>query len=212
MSSNADPPYHALGYAPPLDFYNPLQDLSLAPEERARVFAGWVSGYYTHGESPSELEYRTAAAEPRPTMLTMSPEFVRSALCRGPGEPGGSDACLLHEGIHHGLFASTRLDALYPTNFADEETVEWRDIELRYLWCDRSVWEMPWCAWSLSAEVEQAKSDGKHMRGIHIVRVRGVNHFVSVRLYLLRSNCETIFLMLYCRRIGMILKRPWQHF
>lgn len=124
-------------------------------------------------------------------MLTMSPEFIRTALCRGPGEPGGSDACLMHEGIGHGLFASVRLDALYlPSRNVededgdgdgDEDKDEWRDIELRYLWCDRSVWEMPWCAWSLSAEVEQAKSDGKHMRGIQIVRVRGVNHFVSVR-------------------------------
>ncbi|THH15943.1 hypothetical protein EW146_g4608 [Bondarzewia mesenterica] len=175
-----DPPYHSLGYPPPAEFYNPLSHASLPRGEGAKLFPAWVSGYYRHGDSPSELEHRTALHEPRPTILTMSQEDVLSALHAAPTDPGGSDAILLEAGIRHGLYASLKEAALYPPTSTSLETVSknhWPDVEVRYLWCDHSVWEMPWGTWALQAELETSKRSGKRMRNIRLVRLRGANHF-----------------------------------
>lgn len=88
----ADPPYHALGYPPPPDSYNPLIHPSLAPGEGVKLFPAWVSGYYLHGNSPSSLEHRVALQDPPPTILTMSLEEIQGALYDPPTIPGGSDA------------------------------------------------------------------------------------------------------------------------
>ena len=112
----------------------------------------------------------------------MSEEDIRTSLHTAPAVPGGSDAILLGAGIQHGLYASLRKGAFYLQPASSSMEVpgnDWRDVELRYVWCDRSVWEMPWGTWALQAELKDAKITGKPtIRNIRILRLRGANHFV----------------------------------
>lgn len=187
--SSTDPPYHALGYPPPSDFYNPLTHPSLPPGEGAKIFPAWVSGYYAHGSSASELEHRTALEVPAPTISTMSPDDVHAALYAPPAVPGGSDDVLMHVGIDHGLWTTLRRKALRLSVDVDsnanlqQSQSRWSDVELRYIWCDHSVWEMPWGAWALQAELQQAKDAGEPLRRITLTRLNGANHFVSYIWY-----------------------------
>ncbi|KAI0339752.1 alpha/beta-hydrolase [Trametopsis cervina] len=180
-----DPPYHALGFPPPAAFYNPLTDPSHSHGEGIKLFPVWVSGYYAHGNSPDTLEHRTPLEHPRPTLLTMTPEEVSGTRYLAPGAPGGSDQVLMQAGIQHGLFASLRERALYlsPTTDATQASSDtnsydgWDSVELRYLWCDESPWEIPWGTWALQNELEDATKAGKRVRRIEIVRLTKANHF-----------------------------------
>ena len=77
-------------------------------------------------------------------------------------------------------------DALYlqdPNTSEDDDEGDtgddWADVEVRYLWCDRSVYEMPWGTWALRKELEEAQAKGLRTRRLAIARLRGANHFVS---------------------------------
>ncbi|EKM52319.1 uncharacterized protein PHACADRAFT_260636 [Phanerochaete carnosa HHB-10118-sp] len=178
-----DPPYHCFGYTPPPNYYNPAtQD----PVNGAQLFSQWVSGYYQHGNSLSELEFRVPLKDPPPSILTMSPSDLEDALYNTPAVPGGSDHTLVHVGMTHGLWETIRKAALYIRRSAQsgaqpgKEAVAspWDDVELRHIWCDQSVWEMPWGTWALLAEIEEAKASGTPMRKISIMRLTGANHFL----------------------------------
>ncbi|KAL5523351.1 hypothetical protein ACEPAF_1618 [Sanghuangporus sanghuang] len=175
-----DPPYHALGYPPPAKFYNPLSEPSLAAGEGVKLFPTWVSGYYLHGNSPAELEHRIALLEPRPTIETMSKEDIEAALFPPSANPGGSDQILMDTGIRCGLYAALRKAALYPPasplSSGNPES-DWASVTLHYVWCDRSVWEMPWGTWALQSELENAKNVGIYSRRVQFVKLDGANHF-----------------------------------
>ncbi|KAI0317833.1 alpha/beta-hydrolase [Amylostereum chailletii] len=170
-----DPPYHALGYPPPAGGYNPLFDPSVTREEGVKLFGSWVSGYFKHGESPSELEYRTQLDNPRPTLATMSSEDAAATKHPAPTLPGGSDHNTLTANIKHGVSAYIKDLALYPPADAEDP---WRDVEWRYIWCDQSVWEMPWGMHALRAELDEAAGAGKAVRKVSVVRWRRANHFI----------------------------------
>ncbi|TFK94529.1 alpha/beta-hydrolase [Polyporus arcularius HHB13444] len=179
-----DPPYHALGFPPPADPYNPLQDPAIDPAGRTRVFANWVSGYYVHGDTLDTLERRTPLTSPPPTLSTLTDADRAAALYPAPGDPGGSDALLLVGGIQSGLFAALFERALaLPTAQADSDgedqvTDAWANVEVRNVWCDRSVWEMPWSVWNLRAKLESEKKAGRALRDVTLLRLKGANHFV----------------------------------
>ncbi|THH15957.1 hypothetical protein EW146_g4610 [Bondarzewia mesenterica] len=104
----------------------------------------------------------------------MSQEDVLSALHSAPTDPGGSDAILLEAGIRHGLYASLKEAAVYLPPSAYLENVSnnhWPDVEVRYLWCDHSVWEMPWGTGALQAELETSRRSGKGMGNIRLINV-----------------------------------------
>ncbi|GJE93983.1 hypothetical protein PsYK624_101500 [Phanerochaete sordida] len=167
-----DPPCHSLGIALPADHYHPLEDDAIPPLERPMAFSRWVTGYYTHGDSPAALERRTPVAEPRPTILNFAPEELAQVFHQGPTGPGGSDLALLRAGIASGLNAKMKDEGFYPA--ADDE---WHDVEIRYLWCDRSVYEMPWGTWALRKELEEARAAGRRTRNLTVVCLPGANHF-----------------------------------
>lgn len=181
-SSHIDPPYHALGYKSPADWYNPIFDPLLAPSERPKKFLTWVSGYYEHGDSIPSLEQRNALASPRPTILNMSQDDIESGMDIKPTLPGGSDNVMLDQGIKHGLFAILREEAVY-VNKTPRHSGEWSDIGLNYLWCDNSPWEMPYGALTFQEEIDEAKKLGRDMRDIHIIRLKGANHFVRMAFF-----------------------------
>ena len=182
-----DGPFHVMGYPLPEDPYNPLWDPTLGADT-TRVFANWVSGYFQHGETADTIERRVPLETPPPTLSTLTDEERDSALYPGPGNPGGSDDLLLLAGIKSDFFIELKDKALYPpaekssapeSEDEEETTDAWRDVEVRYLWCDRSVWEMTWTSWKLREELRQAKEAKRSMRPLKVVRLRGANHFVS---------------------------------
>ncbi|KAI0370960.1 hypothetical protein BV20DRAFT_966054, partial [Pilatotrama ljubarskyi] len=173
-----DPPHHSLGYPPPSDPYNPLFDRSIPESEREEAFANWVSGYYAHGDTPETLERKTPLPDPPPTLSTLTPEEVGRMLCLPPGAPGGSDALLLDMGIKLGLFEALREGALYTGGSGQPTGDGWADVEVRYVSCERSVWEMPWGTMLLRKELEEARAKGLPVRNVRMVFVKGANHFV----------------------------------
>lgn len=186
-----DPPHHALGYTSPANWYNPMFDSSLAPNEGPKRFLTWVSGYYQHGDSIAALEQRTALADPRPTILTISQDDMYAAIDITPTLPGGSDSLILKQGIRHGLFAALRTGAVYLNKTPKQAHAHargWNDVGLTYVWCDHSEWEMPYGAMTFQAELEDAKKMGKATRVVNVVRLRGANHFVSHFLFLCDDN------------------------
>ncbi len=122
---------------------------------------------------------------PPPTLSTLTDADRAAALYPAPGDPGGSDALLLVGGIQSGLFAALFERAIaLPTAQAEGDgegkvTDGWADVEVRNVWCDRSVWEMPWSVWNLRARLESEKKAGKALRDVTLLRLNGANHFVS---------------------------------
>ena len=167
--------YNCLGYAPPDGWWNPLTDPSLPPGEGAKLFPAWVSGYYKHGKLPVEVEMHTPLKEPQPTLATMTDEEVESSIYPPPGNPGGSDETLYRAGKHHSYWTEIRKLTFFPEVLDDT----WAKIPLRFVWGDRSIWEVPYGKWCIEGELEEAKAQGKFARVIELVKLPGANHFVS---------------------------------
>lgn len=169
-----DPPFLALGYPFPDGYYFQLNDPSIPPEGATKAFSLWVTGYYAHGDTPETLSTRNAIDEPTPTATRMSPEDLALSFYEPPTlMPEGSDTVILQSGFASGVFSRLREAALFAPQNA---VVAWSDVEFRYVWCDRSVWMMPWGIWAFRAETEQANKDGKYVRTHSVVRMRGANH------------------------------------
>ncbi|TFK81087.1 hypothetical protein K466DRAFT_558342 [Polyporus arcularius HHB13444] len=181
--------YVLMGYPPPEDPYNPLFDPVLGKEEKVVVFNRWVTGYFSHGDSPDALERRKPLEDPSPTIERLTLEDLATCVYPPPGELGGSDSRLLLSAIKYGLFAILREHALYlgrskeGLRCSDSESSEgvgdeWSNTELRFIWCEQSVWEVACGIWRLRAELEDAKDRNAALREIRIVRIKKGNHFV----------------------------------
>lgn len=166
-----------MGYPPPDGFYFPLNDSSIPPEEVTKIFSLWITGYYAHGDTPETLSTRNALNEPTPTAIRMLPEDHAFSFHEPPTLPDGVDSVILQSGLKSGAFSRLREAALFAPQNGE---VAWPNVEFRYVWCDQSVWMMPWGAWSFRADMEQAKKDGKPIRTHSVVRMRGANHCVSI--------------------------------
>ncbi|KAI0036343.1 alpha/beta-hydrolase [Vararia minispora EC-137] len=165
-----DPPYHALGFTPPSVIYNPLSDPDIPASDRAQRFSAWVSGYFAHPEDGS-LEQHTPLIDPAPTLVNMKAEDVAANLAPVPTAPGGSDA-LVFTALPLGGANTIRRAALHP-----EDKEGWGGVEWRYVWCDRSAWEMPFGAAAMREELANARETGQETRKIVLIRWRGANHF-----------------------------------
>ena len=56
---------------------------------------------------------------------------------------------------------------------------EWPHLEVLHVWCDQSVWVLPYAVVEVKAEIDYAKRNGKVMRDVAFIRLNGVNHLVS---------------------------------
>ncbi|KAF5326977.1 hypothetical protein D9619_004815 [Psilocybe cf. subviscida] len=179
ISTPPEPPAFLLGYPPPPDVVNIFFDPSLTPGEALKRFPQWVSAYYAHREDPTKLEYE-ALDHPSPTILSMDPSDVQRCLEIGPALPGGSDDQVMRLGVQLGALSQLREAAIYLGK--DEEgdvpvVNRWDDIEIKHVWCDRSMWEMPWAALCLQADLDDGKKSDRVARKVDIVRLSGANHF-----------------------------------
>ncbi|KAI0635826.1 hypothetical protein C8Q77DRAFT_1099815 [Trametes polyzona] len=124
-----DSPFVPLGLPwPERRLYSPIFDDTIPPEERMRVFLGWISGYFKHGDTLETLEAKTPLQIPQPTASTFSTEEMEQFIHIPPGEPGGSDQILFEMGAKLGLFVTLRERALY---LSRTEGDTWRDVEVR---------------------------------------------------------------------------------
>ncbi|KAI0365121.1 alpha/beta-hydrolase [Pilatotrama ljubarskyi] len=175
-----DTSFLCYGYAPPPDAYQPLYETSVTFPERVARFNVWVTGYYAHGDvwakGADALEYRNALSDPSPTITRMTPEDLAETTYGPPQEEGGSEGLIILACVGHGTGARLKEDAFYPREPV-EGASNWSHVEVRQVWCDRSVWEMPWCVKLLTEELEEARRAGKNPRDIVFVRFEGANHF-----------------------------------
>ncbi|KAI0776698.1 hypothetical protein BD413DRAFT_522025 [Trametes elegans] len=176
-----DGPALILGYPYPENPYHPLFDEEIPVPERETAFALWVSGYYTHGDTPDTLERKKFVSDPPPTFKALTQEEKDAAMCLAPGAPGGADLLLLNTGLKVGLFGALWKPVLYLAEGGEGDA--WRDVEVCYVSCERSVWDMPWGIMCLTKELEEARAQGKRTRNVRTVFIKGANHFVSSTTY-----------------------------
>lgn len=184
-----DPPYSVLGFPHHEDLRMPIDDATVTD---GKAVIAWLTGFFDHSLPPSfpstpifdpKLELGlTPVSIPPPTIATIPPEEIQNVLCIPPAAPGGSDVLLYEAGQRLGLFEEMRKKALYVTAQEDvtAEQKEWREsVEVRVIWCDRSIWGVPRGISQLYREVEDAKAKGELKVGkVNIVRMRGANHYV----------------------------------
>ncbi|KAI0675557.1 hypothetical protein C8Q78DRAFT_988127 [Trametes maxima] len=181
-----DPLNFIIGYPVPAtqDSFNPLfSNPELPYEARGGALLEWITSYFTHGETIDTLERRNPAKTPA-SVLSQTTEDERAAILHfPPGLPGGSDFVLLYAGVAYGLYDALRKGALYlPTtelsslDSAPQVGDAWKDVELRLVWADRSIWESPYLAHAMRYEVAEARKEEKAVRNVTLLRFRGANH------------------------------------
>ncbi|KAI0833345.1 hypothetical protein BC628DRAFT_1307400 [Trametes gibbosa] len=176
-----DVPDIPLGLPPPVkEVYIPIFDTTIPLEERVPAFLNWITGYFEHGNTPETLENKVYLQDPPPTVSALTPEQLANITCMAPGMPGGSDDTLVASGVKLGLFASLKERALYPPKKDDAGSNgdAWREVEVRFVTCERSISGALWARMLMRKEVEEAKAKGLPMRDIQFVAIRGANHFV----------------------------------
>ncbi|RDX48063.1 hypothetical protein OH76DRAFT_696785 [Lentinus brumalis] len=184
-----DAPTFLFGYPRPHRAFNPFLDPSHSTDIDAEEPHDWVSGYYTHGSTLETLALRTPARDRLPTIERMTIGQRTSCLYFPPGEEGGSDQLLMIGGHRAGVFGDLwqAALALAPIGNGNGNRNDLRDVEVRVMWCDRSVWETTHAAWCVAAELEDAREKGRLVRDVQLARVRGANHFVSTVILVRRG-------------------------
>ena len=174
----------ALGFPTLSDAYFPITDPTIPAEKVAEPFAMWVTAYFDHGEDPEEYQYQHYLTSPPPAFTVMNDEERQSTQHHVPGDTrGGSDYLLMLTGYQCGLFATLRKEALrLPPPGASLVGDAWRDVEVRHLWCDRSIWLIRWGEVYMRRELEEERKAGISLRPVTFLRMRGANHFVSISL------------------------------
>lgn len=123
------------------------------------------------------LEQKTPLRSPPPTIATLTPEEVAQAMYPPPGASGGSDEALQNGGIRFDIFKKLKVRVLY---LSDDPLGEcpWPEVEVRYVSCGHSVWELPWTTWELRRELETARQQGVPMQRVQMAHIKEANHFV----------------------------------
>lgn len=183
-----------LGYPRPSDWYHPITDPSIPVTELCARFNEWQAGYYTHGDlvkdGPDALETCTSAKDISSTMSRLSVTDLADSVYGPPMEPSGSDRLLIEACMRHGTWGDLKDAAMYlPGAECEPGADDWRSVDVRVAWCDRSVWEMALGSYLLEKELAEARQAGKSPREVtSFVRVKGANHFVSVPVWRIGSS------------------------
>ena len=176
-TTDIDGPSFLFGFPRPVNDYEPI----LSPgqfEENPEAVSDWVGGYFSHGDNVDALARSAHDHEPAPTLRTMNAEERTRTVYPPPGTLGGSDQLLTFAGHRARMFAKLWEDAVtLPENACKLR----KEVEVRLVWCDRSVWEVVHAAWWVEAQVAEARAKGRRMKNVTTLRIRGANHFVSLR-------------------------------
>ncbi|KAL1945179.1 hypothetical protein VTO73DRAFT_2799 [Trametes versicolor] len=177
-----DPSCVLLGYPRPSDWYHPITDPSIPLTELCARFNEWQAGYYTHGDlvkdGPDALETCTSAKDISSTMSRLSVTDLADSVYGPPMEPSGSDRLLIEACMRHGTWGDLKDAAMYlPGAECEPGADDWRSVDVKVAWCDRSVWEMALGSYLLEKELAEARRACKSPREVSFVRVKGANHF-----------------------------------
>ncbi len=169
----------------------PALEVSLPEEQRAAAFDAWISGYYAHGGTLDSLG-ETPLADPPSTISTLSGE-EKAAMTYPRPDVTDFDLRTMDVGNRTGLIASLREGSLYlqgKGRLGGEVACAngvlgtgngpdgWRDLEVRVVWCEKSVMEVAYGMMLLEWELADARRKGAWIRNVSVVRVKEGNHFV----------------------------------
>ncbi|TCD64854.1 hypothetical protein EIP91_003558 [Steccherinum ochraceum] len=170
-----DAPFICMGYPPYAGGYSPIRDPELSAEEGIKRFPFWVSGYYKHGSTVSELEVRNALPTPKATFVAMSANESIPVVYSPPGAVDGSDFMLAWGAIKNDTFVEVKDAALKPEKRGDQ----WAKIPWRHIWGDHSIWEVVYGQWQLEKDIAATRKSGSFARPIEAIRLPGCNHFAQ---------------------------------
>ncbi|KAI1786405.1 hypothetical protein LXA43DRAFT_1099280 [Ganoderma leucocontextum] len=123
------------------------------------------------------LEDRKAPlVDPPPTTENMTAEEHHESTYDPPCGPNGSETLLAGTSIMHGALGTLKEGAFYLRDIPPGAE-DWRSVEVRYVWCENSVWGMPLGHHLLTRELEEARKAGKDVRDVSYGLIRGGNHF-----------------------------------
>ena len=174
---NIDGPSFLFGFPPPVDDHEPI----LRPgqlEENPEAVSERLGGYFSHGDTLDTLARGAPDREPAPTLRTMTAEERARTVYQAPGYVDGSDQLLIMAGHRARMFAKLWEDAVA---LPEDACKLQKEVEVRWVWCDRSIWKAIHAAWWVEAQVAEARAKGRRMKNVTTVRIRGANHFVSRR-------------------------------
>ena len=200
-------------YPLPQQTYHPLWDNTVPPEERVERFHQWAAAYFPHGD-PITADTLVFHDDPDglSSLKNMTSEEQAESTHETPGHiPDGSDTLTAKLCATYGLYRELKDMAFYPSSrtAADEASDPWRDVEVRVIWCDQSLWAIPWVAKGMATELEEAERTGTPTRRVSLVRVRGGNHFVGA-LYV--ANVGKCSLYHSFRLIGIFQRKCCEAF
>ncbi|KAI1789105.1 hypothetical protein LXA43DRAFT_1155890 [Ganoderma leucocontextum] len=150
----ANPGYGIMGYPAKEGVYQPALDVSLPEEQRAAALDAWIGGYYAHGSTLDSLD-EIPLVDPPSTISTLTlkrgrlrPTHARITWLDSNTSPDGDRVDVLGEpGTRNG----------------------WRDVEMRVVWCEKSVMEVAYGMMLLGLELEDARRKGAWIRNVSIV-------------------------------------------
>lgn len=158
-----------------------MTDPGIPDPERPIHFSIWIGGYFDHESSTDGLQRRTAQTTPPPSAAACDPNLLPKVFSPELVGPGGSDHAHLILPAITGLRVDDRTEVL----FGDVKAVEgaekyWTTLPVRYLLCDKSIWETRWAAQKLKEQFDENKEKGVTTRQLTIKTLQGANHFVSL--------------------------------
>ena len=190
------------------DAFEPFLDPAHAQEKGTNLL-DWISGYFDHGDTVETLEQLHPMDDPAPTLRNVAPEELPNIVCFAPASPDGTDQMLVVGAHRSGFFGELWKQAFEIPEGAKDE---WRDLEFRLVWCDRSMYVCVHGAWGLQAEVGEAREKGRSVRDVKFTRIRGGNHFVSILPDFRDLAPATSLTSSFSRPIGIIPKRQLRRY
>ncbi|KAL2209198.1 hypothetical protein CC79DRAFT_1367391 [Sarocladium strictum] len=176
-----DAPALTFGMPKPEDPYGPFGDDEIPPEKRYEAFSKWIGSYFDHASSPDGLERRKTLEHLPVTKATADPKLNSQVSSPQLTAPGGSDWAHLIIPQMSGVAEEDRNDILFGNVEAAAKEGEtekyWLSLPVRYVYCDHSIWESPWCVRKLNEQIEAEKERGRVTREVSVKTLEGANHF-----------------------------------
>ena len=80
----------------------------------------------------------------------------------------------------HGVLGPLKDGAFYLRDVPPAPGAEgWLEVEVRYVWCENSVWEMPLGYHLLSTELEEARKAGRQVRDVSFGLIARLSMFMT---------------------------------
>lgn len=197
-----------MGYPTPPGSYNPLFDLGLPETRRHLEFAVWISGYYSH--SPRLFDSKTPVAElmqgvleqreANPSKPATINRFTPTDISKGLEKitsGHGDDFMLL--GDHRPVHRKVLLKALFGDYNDGSAVAALHGVQVSIIWCTESVWETPYAARSVQADIDSPPIHHYLQRSVKFFPFEGANHYVSCSIASVTSEA-----LLLVRPIMMI--------